>query len=101
VGLLREAYAAPPTRGAPESTHLHRAGPHATGLTGRATLRAMDGLGQAVGNGISGLFAGAFGAIEAAVSGVVDALSTALPAGALPVIGIAVVVLVVVALIRR
>lgn len=61
----------------------------------------MDGLGRAVGDGISGLVGGAINGIGAALSGMVDALSRALPSGALPVIGVAVVLLVVVALLRR
>ena len=43
----------------------------------------MDGLGQAVGNGISGLVAGAFDAIGAGLRGVVDAGERALPNGLL------------------
>ena len=61
----------------------------------------MDGLGRAVGDGISGLVGGALNGITAALSGMVDALSRALPAGALPVIGIALLLLVVLAVIRR
>ena len=49
----------------------------------------MDGLGRSVGNGISGLVGGAIDAIGAALSGIVHVLDTALPAGALPVLGIA------------
>jgi len=52
----------------------------------------MDGLGQAVGNAITSLVGGALDAIGAALSGIVDALISALPAGALPVIGVAVIV---------
>jgi phosphoribosylcarboxyaminoimidazole (NCAIR) mutase len=61
----------------------------------------MDGLGRAVGDGISGLVGGAIDGITAALSGMVDALSTALPAGAVPVIGVALLLLVVLAVIRR
>jgi hypothetical protein len=61
----------------------------------------MDGLGRAVGDGIGGLFGGAFHAIGAALSGTVDALSTALPAGALPVIGITAVVLLLWLVLKR
>jgi len=43
----------------------------------------MDGLGQAVGNGITGLVAGAFDAIGAGLRGVVDAGERALPNGLL------------------
>ena len=49
----------------------------------------MDGLGRAVGDGIGGFFGNALDAVGAAASGVMNALGTALPAGALPVIGIA------------
>ena len=41
----------------------------------------MDGLGRAVGNGITGLVGGAFGAIGAALRGMVDAGNQALPNG--------------------
>jgi hypothetical protein len=41
----------------------------------------MDGLGQAVGNGITGLVGGAFNAIGAALRGIVDAGNQALPNG--------------------
>ncbi len=41
----------------------------------------MDGLGQAVGNGITGLVAGAFDAIGSVLRGIVDAGNTALPGG--------------------
>jgi hypothetical protein len=61
----------------------------------------MDGLTRAVGDGISGLVGGSLHAIGTALGGIVDALSTALPRGALPVIGVGVVVLVAVVLIRR
>lgn len=45
------------------------------------TLSDMDGLGQAVGNGITGLVAGAFDAIGAALRGIVNAGNQALPNG--------------------
>jgi len=61
----------------------------------------MDGLGQAVGDGISGLVGGAIHGIGAALTGMVDALSRALPAGALPVIGIGLLLLFVWAVIKR
>ena len=61
----------------------------------------MDGLSRSVGDGITGLVGGALEAIGSAVSGVVDALGTALPAGALPVIGIAAVVLVIWLVLKR
>jgi hypothetical protein len=41
----------------------------------------MDGLGQAVGNGITGLVGGAFDAIGAALRGIVNAGNQALPGG--------------------
>jgi len=43
----------------------------------------MDGLGRAVGNGITGLIGGAFDAIGAALRGIVDAGERALPNGLL------------------
>jgi hypothetical protein len=61
----------------------------------------MDGLGQAVGNGISGLVGGALNGITAAISGMVDALGRALPSGALPVIGVGLLLLFVWAVIKR
>jgi hypothetical protein len=61
----------------------------------------MDGLGRAVGDGIGGFFGNALDAVGAAVSGTVDALSTALPTGALPVIGIAAVVLLLWLVLKR
>jgi hypothetical protein len=71
------------------------------GLDDQATLRAMDGLVRSVGDGISGLVGGAISAIAAALAGIGDALTSAIPPGLLPVAGVAVVALVVVALIRR
>jgi phage-related protein len=41
----------------------------------------MDGLGQAVGNGITGLVGGAFDAIGGALRGIVNAGNQALPNG--------------------
>jgi hypothetical protein len=46
----------------------------------------MDGLGRAVGNGITGLVAGAFDAIGSGLRGVVDAGERALPNGLLWVV---------------
>jgi Flp pilus assembly pilin Flp len=43
----------------------------------------MGGLGRSVGNGITGLIAGAFDAIGAALRGIVDAGERALPGGLL------------------
>lgn len=45
------------------------------------TLNVMDGIGQAVGNGITGLVAGAFDAIGGVLRGMVDAGNQALPGG--------------------
>jgi hypothetical protein len=61
----------------------------------------MDGLARSVGDGITGLVGGALAAIGQALSGMVDALSTAVPAGVLPVVGIALVVVVLWRVIRR
>jgi hypothetical protein len=61
----------------------------------------MDGLGRAVGDGISGLVSGAIAGIAAALSGVIDSLGAALPAGALPVIGVGVLLLFVWAVVKR
>ena len=61
----------------------------------------MDGLGRAVGDGISGLVSGAIAGITAAISGVIDSLGAALPAGALPVIAIGLLLVFVWAVIRR
>ena len=46
-----------------------------------STLDRMDGLGQAVGNGITGLVAGAFDAIGSALRGIVNAGNQVLPNG--------------------
>jgi hypothetical protein len=43
----------------------------------------VDSLGRSIGNGISGLMAGAFDAIGAALRGIVDAGERALPNGLL------------------
>ena len=61
----------------------------------------MDGLGRAIGDGISGLVGGAITAIGIAFQGILNALSAALPAGALPVIGVAVVLLLAALLFKR
>jgi len=61
----------------------------------------MDGLLRSVGDGITGLVGGAIGAIGSAASGIVNALSTALPAGAIPVIGIALVIVVLWKVLKR
>ena len=46
-----------------------------------STLNVMDGLGQAVGNGITGLVAGAFDAIGGVLRGMANAGNQALPGG--------------------
>lgn len=61
----------------------------------------MDGLGQAIGSGISGLVAGAIGGIGAAIGGIVDAVNRALPPGALPVIVVGLALLFFWAVIKR
>lgn len=61
----------------------------------------MDGLVRAVGDGISGLVGGSVRAIGAALDGMVGALGAALPSGALPVVGIALLLLVVWLVVKR
>jgi hypothetical protein len=61
----------------------------------------VDGFARSIGEGISGLVGGALAAIGEALSGTVGALSVALPAGVLPVLGIALLVLVLWRIIRR
>jgi hypothetical protein len=61
----------------------------------------VDGLGQAVGSGISGLVSGAIGGITAAIGGMVDAVNAALPPGALPVIVVGLALLFFWAVIKR
>ena len=61
----------------------------------------MDGFARSIGDGITGLVGGALAAIGGALPGTVDALATALPAGALPVLGIALVVVILWRIIRR
>ena len=61
----------------------------------------MDGFARSIGDGITGLVGGALAAIGEALSGIVDALAAALPAGALPVLGIALLVLILWRIIRR
>jgi hypothetical protein len=50
-------------------------------IDGRSRLNCMDGLGQAVGNGITGLVGGAFDAIGGVLRGMVNAGNQALPNG--------------------
>ena len=50
-------------------------------LTPPPTLNVMDGLGQAVGNGITGLVGGAMDAIGGALRGIVNVGNQALPGG--------------------
>lgn len=61
----------------------------------------MDGFARSIGDGITGLVGGALAAIGQALAGIVDSLSTAVPAGALPVLGIALVVVILWWVIRR
>lgn len=61
----------------------------------------MDGLVRSVGDGIAGLVGGAITAIWAALSGIIDALTSVIPPGLLPIAVVGVIVLVVVMLIRR
>ena len=61
----------------------------------------MDGFVRSIGDGITGLVGGALGAIGGALSGIWSALATALPAGVLPVLGIALVVVMLWRVIRR
>jgi hypothetical protein len=49
----------------------------------------MDGLLRSIGDGLTGLVGGAVDAVGSAIGGIGEALGAALPAGALPVIGIA------------
>ena len=62
---------------------------------------AMDGLIRSVGDGITGLVAGAFEAIGVALRGIVGSLNAALPAGALPVALVALAFIAFWVLIRR
>lgn len=62
---------------------------------------AMDGLIRSVGDGITGLVAGAFAAIGVALRGIVDSLNAALPAGTLPVAIVALAFIAFWVLIRR
>jgi hypothetical protein len=61
----------------------------------------MDGFARSIGDGITGLVGGALAAIGGALSGMVDSLSAALPTGALPVLGIALLVLILWRIIRH
>ena len=61
----------------------------------------MDGLARSIGDGITGLVGGALSSIGQALSGMGGALSAALPAGLLPVLGIALVVVILWRVIRR
>lgn len=61
----------------------------------------MDGLARSIGDGITGLVGGALAAIGQTLSGIVDSLSAALPAGAIPVLGVALLVLILWRIIRR
>jgi hypothetical protein len=61
----------------------------------------MDGFARAIGDGISGLVGGALGSIGEALGGMVDALRAALPAGALPVIVVALALLLLWVVLKR
>jgi fructose-specific phosphotransferase system IIC component len=61
----------------------------------------MDGFARSIGDVIAGLMGGALSAIGQALSGMVDALSAALPAGVLPVLGIGLVAVILWRVIRR
>jgi hypothetical protein len=61
----------------------------------------MDGFARSIGDGITGLVGGALAAIGQALAGMIDSLSAALPAGVLPVLGIALVVVILWWVIRR
>ena len=61
----------------------------------------MDGLGRAIGDGIGGLVGGAMDAVGSAIAGAIGALGAALPAGSLPVIGIAVALLLLWLIVKR
>ncbi len=60
----------------------------------------MDGLGRTIGDGISGPVGEAISPIAAALAGMRNAVTAALPAGAVPVIGIALVLFLAVLLKR-
>jgi hypothetical protein len=61
----------------------------------------MDSFVNAIGNGISGLVAGSFAVIGAALRGIVDAMNRALPGGMLAVVVFVVLVVVAFQLIKR
>jgi hypothetical protein len=61
----------------------------------------MDGFVRSIGDGITGLVGGALAAIGQALAGIVDSLSAALPAGALPVLGITLFIMILWWVIRR
>jgi hypothetical protein len=61
----------------------------------------MDGLVRAVGDGITGLVGGSIAAIGDALGGMVAALGSALPPGALPIIGVVVAFVFLWLMIRR
>ena len=61
----------------------------------------MDGLVRAVGDGITGLVGGSLAAIGDALHEMVSALASALPPGALPVIGVAAVLVIAWMFLRR
>ena len=61
----------------------------------------MDGLVRTIGDGITGLVGGALGAIWSALAGMGAALAAALPAGAVPVVGIGVALLILWLVLKR
>ena len=61
----------------------------------------MDGLLRSVGSALGNLFAGMLEVVGNALKGAVDAVTSIVPAAALPVIGIGVVVVVLVLVFRR
>jgi hypothetical protein len=61
----------------------------------------MDGLLRSIGDGLTGMIGGALAAIESALVGMGNALASALPDGALPVLGVGLLLLVGAWLLRR
>lgn len=61
----------------------------------------MDGFVRGIGEAIAGLTVGLLSVVGQAINGVIAALTSAVPGGLLPIVGLVVVVLVVVAIFRR
>lgn len=61
----------------------------------------MDGLLRSIGDGLTGMIGGALAAIESALTGMGNALASALPDGALPVLGVGLLVLIGIWLLKR